>query len=175
MQELRVQLRHKIETATSHTCLRVYREVQKNKKQVRNGIKEKWWGDAGCNENPWEDTWPTAKGQKKFPKINNIKAKSARCAKPEISKWGRESGLHAVAPEGRKAQRETGEVDSFLLLTRAGVNMYSMYLYSLWAARNETREESRRLVGRLLKGHPIRGPNLKNGTWEGRIKKPLSE
>ena len=168
MQELSLQLRHKIETATSHTCLRVYREVQKNKKQVQNGVKEKWWGDAGCNESPWEDTQPTAKRQKKFPQINNIKAKSARCAKPEISKWGRESGLHAVAPEGRKAQRETGEVDSFLLLTRAGVNMYSMYLYSLWAARNETREESRRLVGRLLwaKGAPHQRTKFKK--WDMR-------
>ena len=40
MQELRLQLRHKTETATSHMCLRVYREVEKNKKQVQNGVKE---------------------------------------------------------------------------------------------------------------------------------------
>lgn len=168
MQELRFQLRHKTETATSHTCLRGYREVQKNKKQVQNGVKEQWWGDAGCNESPREDTWPTVKEQKKCPKINNIKAKPARCAKPEISRWGRESRLHAVASKGRKAQRETGEVDSFLLLNRAGVNMYAMYSYSLWAARNETRGESRRLVGHLLwaKGAPHQRTKFKK--WDMR-------
>lgn len=40
---------------------------------------------------------PTVKGQKNL-KINNIKAKPARCAKPEISRWGRERRLQAVAP-----------------------------------------------------------------------------
>lgn len=64
---------------------------------------------------PGEDTWPTVKGQEKLPRINNIKARSAGCTKPEISRWGGERMLqkrkhpHVESPRDQRLRGNLGK------------------------------------------------------------------